>query len=100
MNNWEKFKIVNGGLATLAIPAVIAFVGNQFSLSMKEKEVQEKYVELAIRILSETPHKDKSATREWAVDVVNKYSGVEMSLETEDHLVKSAALPTLDSEKF
>jgi lysozyme family protein len=98
LDKWDKFKIINGAIATIAIPAAIAFVGNKYSLSIKEKEIQGKYVELAVNILAATPKTDTEPVREWAVHIVSKYSGVEMSAQTVDKLVKETTLPQFTSK--
>ena len=92
MNNWEKAKIIFIGLASILIPLVLGFVGNEYSSSIKERELQGKFVELAIKILTQDPTKENEHIRKWATDVVNLYSGVELNEITKNELIKKSPI--------
>ncbi|HYX01920.1 MAG TPA: hypothetical protein VE963_07525 [Reyranella sp.] len=47
-DSWERAKSAATILSAIAIPVVVAIVGNSFSSAMKEREVQGKFVELAV----------------------------------------------------
>ena len=76
MNDWEKFKILSNSLGFIIIPIVIVIVGNKYSNAIKEREIQGKFVELSVQILQEQPVEERSNIRDWAIKVINKYSGV------------------------
>jgi hypothetical protein len=73
---WEKLKIGSTIIASIAIPLVIAFVGNSYSNDQKERELSLRYVELSIGILRAEPAKQTQQLRAWAIEVINKYSQV------------------------
>uniref|UniRef100_UPI001E3ED010 hypothetical protein n=1 Tax=Vibrio parahaemolyticus TaxID=670 RepID=UPI001E3ED010 len=90
----EKFKVLINAIATLVIPLVIAFVGHQYTVALKDKDAQLRFVELSIGVLSEDPTKDNQALRTWAARVVDKYSGVGFTKEELDSIVNTTKFPT------
>jgi hypothetical protein len=48
MNNWEKLKIITTLVATIIIPVVIGFTGNDYTRAIKEREIEGKFVELSV----------------------------------------------------
>src|SRR5262245_9038497 len=98
---WERAKSAATILSAIAIPVVVAIVGNSFSSAMKEREVQGKFVELAVQILREEPTKQDAGLRSWATTILNDYSGVPFSADTRDALIQHTPLPQPgDSAKF
>ncbi|KAA3612167.1 MAG: hypothetical protein DWQ05_19385 [Calditrichaeota bacterium] len=66
-------------LSLVAIPIIIAILGYVFQQSLKEKDVSKDYVELAIKILTETDQsKIDPSIRSWAVDLLNQNSPTEL----------------------
>lgn len=70
----------------IVIPVVLALVGHWVTQAVKEREVQGKFVELAIGILKEPPSEESQNLRKWAISIVDKHSGVPMSDETREEL--------------
>lgn len=99
MNVWQKLEVLSKVIAALLIPLAIAWLGNVVSLSNKQRDAEIKFVEIASAILRDKPASDQGAEsrslRSWAVDVLNKYSGVKMSAEAQAALVQSQALPAV-----
>ena len=91
---WERAKSAATILSAIAIPVVVAIVGNSFSSAMKEREVQGKFVELAVQILREEPTKQDAGLRSWATTILNDYSGVPFSADTRNALIQHTPLPT------
>lgn len=91
---WEKLKALSSVIAAIVIPIVVAWVGNGFAKALKEREIQGKFVELAVQILREEPSKQAAGLRDWATEVLNKYSGVAFSAETKKALIESTPLPS------
>lgn len=94
--NIEKLESISKIIAAVFIPLAIAFMGNELSIINKKKDTETKLVELATTIL--TKEVDRKSTesqqlRQWAVDVINTYSGVKMSEETRTALVTRISLP-------
>jgi hypothetical protein len=83
---WEKAKAASTIVAALAIPIVIAYLGNSLSQAQKQEELAVRYVELAIGILRSEPTNDTRALRTWAVTVLGHYSQVPLSPEVQDEL--------------
>ncbi len=96
LNNWEKLKIVTTTISIIIIPLVIAFLGNVYSKSIKEKEIQGKFVELSIQILKEKPTNENVNIRKWAINVINEYSGVKLDNEAEKDLIEKIPLTVKD----
>jgi predicted chitinase len=91
---WERAKSAATILSAIAIPVVVAIVGNSFSSAMKEREVQGKFVELAVQILRKEPTKQDAGLRSWATTILNDYSGVPFSADTRNALIQHTPLPT------
>lgn len=92
MEKWEKFKIFSGSLAAVLIPLALAFIGNGYSQALKEREMQGRFVELAVSILRETPTPQTENIRGWAVDVLNEYSGVQLGAGAKNDLIRKHSL--------
>ena len=87
-NPLEKAKAVSTIVATVVIPLAIALSGNWYGQLQKDKEVQLKYIELSVNILSDPPSESNQAVRGWAIDTINKYSEVKIDSETRGQLLK------------
>ena len=79
-------------LATILIPLAVAFIGNEYSKGQAVANNSVKYTELAIEILKSPPTNTKQSVRDWAVDVINKYSGVAISSKARIELIESQLL--------
>jgi hypothetical protein len=77
-NRWEGLNAISGFLAALAIPVVLAILGHRYTNALKEREIQGRFVEIAVDILEEPPNPERQGVRRWAIKVVNEYSGVPM----------------------
>jgi hypothetical protein len=103
MTDWEKLEIISKIIAAIFVPLAIGWAGNVISIANKQTDSEIKFVELATAILNESPPmkqpSDSKNIRRWAVDVINKYSGVPMSKETVNALVETTTLPVLKAEK-
>jgi hypothetical protein len=97
VERWQKLEIASKVIAAVFVPLAIGWAGNQISLANKQKDSETKFVELATAVLNNAPSasqpEDSKSLRKWAVEVINKYSGVPMSAETKDALVRTTALP-------
>lgn len=94
MENWQKIEIISKVFAALFIPLAVAYLANQVATTNKQRDSETKFVELATAILSEEPIENKSL-RKWAVDVINRFSGVPMSEQTAEALIKDTVLPPI-----
>lgn len=90
---WEKAKTIATVLASVVIPLVALIVGNQYSAALKERELEGKFVELAVSILKEQPDKQSKNLRDWATQVITKYSRVPLSPELTSDLINTTPLP-------
>lgn len=97
MDGWGKIEVISKFTAALLIPLAIAQLGNQVATANKQRDSETKFVELATAILSKEPEKNQSIysvnLRAWAVDIINKFSGVKMSPATASGLINSIYLP-------
>lgn len=88
MNGWEKLKTLGTVIAAVLVPIAIAVVGNVYTEGMKEKEMEARYVELAVDILTQPPTDDTRAIREWATEVIKRYSDVPLTEPTRQALIE------------
>lgn len=88
LDSWEKAKALTAIIATVVIPLTIAFSSSWYGTQQKEKELQLKYIELSIQILSAPPSPSNQETRMWALDIINKYSEVKISKKAREELLK------------
>lgn len=69
---WDKAKILS---QILAIIALIVF-GYIINSSLKNKEINLQLVKVAVDVLRAEPNENNMVLREWAVEVVDSYSGI------------------------
>jgi hypothetical protein len=93
-SHWQGVNAVSGLLAALLIPVVIAVLGQRYTSALKEREIQSHFVELALTVLKEPPREENKAVRQWALNVVDEYSGVPLGDSARQELVDSVSLPT------
>ena len=93
-DSWEKAKTISSIASAVVIPLALLWVGNGYTTALKERELQGKFVELAVQILREDPDKQEDGLREWATQVITKFSGVEFSAETKKALIETTPLPS------
>jgi hypothetical protein len=63
-------------------------------MAIKERELEGRFVELAVQILKEEPNTSAPPLREWATQVLDRYSGVPLGLEVKQALIKTILLPS------
>jgi LAS superfamily LD-carboxypeptidase LdcB len=85
---------VSSVVSAIAIPVV----GYWVSSALKNKEIEGKFVELAVSILKAEPTDAQRNLRVWATHVINNYSGVRLSDEASADLINKIVIPssTLD----
>lgn len=79
----------------IVVPMVLAWVVNLWSDHQKEREIEARFVELAVRILEAEPRPETKALREWAILVLDRYSRVRFSEEARRTLSERQSLPPL-----
>ena len=89
---WDKLSII----ALALFPIIIGVCGYFINTNLKEKEIRVKYIEIAVDILSEKPSSDSKALRDWAIDVLEAYSTVDIKDEAISEL-RQTALPRKNS---
>jgi GH25 family lysozyme M1 (1,4-beta-N-acetylmuramidase) len=75
----ETFKNLALGVAGVISSVVIPLLGFTYASKDKEREVSKDFVEIATKILSESPSPENKPLREWAIDLINSYSTVKLS---------------------
>ena len=78
---WEKAKILSMVISFILIPIVVVLIGNWYTTTLRIRELDVRYVEIAIKILMTEPKKETEAVRLWAVDIINEHSQVKISRE-------------------
>ncbi|MBN1347810.1 hypothetical protein JXJ21_00215 [candidate division KSB1 bacterium] len=89
---WEKLKSVSALLASVLVPIVLGLVGHWYSGALKQVDANLRYSELAIDILKRSPTETDAAIREWAIDVIDSYSGIPLNKQARLALQKSSIL--------
>lgn len=92
----DILKVVTTALASIAIPAVLFIVGTGIEESTKNKELETKYVEISVGILTEPPSPETQNLRKWAIDNINEYAPIELPEEAQEEL-NTEALPSIRS---
>ena len=91
-------KTLSAASAALVIPIALAYIGNQYTSALKEREIQAQYVKLAVDILQGTPAEGNKSVRTWATKIINKYSGVPLGAEAEKALIETVPIaPSIDN---
>ena len=75
---WDKLRIGSTVIGAVLIPVVVGLVGLEVNTAVKERDVQARMVELAVGILREEPVEEDKPLRQWAIEVINAHSGVEL----------------------
>lgn len=91
---WDKGHIIANSIAILLIPVLVGYFGSEINSAIKDKEISQKYVELAIGLLKNDPGKQSPALREWAINIVNANSPVKIDTKVREEL-KSNPLRTV-----
>ena len=89
---WEGLKAISAFLAATIIPITIAITGHVFSKAIKERELQGKFVELAVDILKSEPTADNRNIRKWATQVIDKYSGIPLGADASRELIETTRI--------
>ena len=87
VNPWDKARAISTIVATAIIPLAVALAGNWYAQAIKDKEIQLKYIELSIQILSAPPTDQNMEVRRWAVEAINRYSEVKINAKAEKELL-------------
>lgn len=78
---WEKAKILSMVISFVLIPIAVVLIGNWYTTTLRIRELDVRYVEIAIKILMTEPRKETKAVRLWAIDIINGHSQVRISRE-------------------
>jgi hypothetical protein len=84
-DRWDKFKII----ALIAVPLVIGFFGHSINSTLKQREIEVKYVEIAVSILREKPSEQTAGLRDWAVEVLRSYSPIPLGADVIEELKRN-----------
>jgi hypothetical protein len=105
-DGWDKLAIFSGFLASVAVPVVIAVVGNWYTTAIKQQEVEisnrdqdirqkafdREWVQVGLSILRDADTGPN--VRAWGVKIISEYAKVPMEEDTKRALVeKGAVLP-------
>lgn len=77
----EQIEIWASILSKIAIPIVLLILGFWLNNSYKEKELRQKYIEIAEGILNNKPAPETLSLREWAINTINLYAEKKLSSE-------------------
>ena len=89
-----RIKDVAIAISSVFSAVAIPVVGYWFSSALKNREIEGKFVELAVQILKAEPTDSQRNLREWAIAVINNYSGVPLSHEVSSDLINKIVIPS------
>lgn len=92
-DSWDKWHIIANSFAILLVPILVGYFGYQINAAIKDKEISQKYVELAIGILRGDPDKESPALREWAINIINTNSLVKLDPKAREELKRKPLRP-------
>ena len=84
-DNWDKAKIVADILKIVAILGV----GLAINTSLKSRELDLKYTQLAVGILQTEPNESVSGLRAWAVEIIDSISGTPLTEKAKNELLNN-----------
>lgn len=90
---WDKSHLVANSVAILLVPILVGYFGSEINSAIKDKEIGQRYVELAIGILKGDPDKESPALREWAINIVNANSPVHLNPKVREELKRKPLRP-------
>lgn len=90
IKNWSVI------VSAIAVPIILGV----FTYNQKDRELDIKMMELSVSILAKEPTHQDSLIRVWAVDVLNKYSTVELPLELQRKMIDSVSINFLTTAKI
>ena len=67
---WDKLRALGTLLASVAIPVVLIVLNSTVAVTIKDKDVSLKKLELAISILMEPAAEERTSLRSWAAEQV------------------------------
>ena len=88
-DRWDKFKIIINVAALIAVPVLIAFCGHSINSTLKNREIEVKYIEIAVSVLRDRPGDETAGLRNWAVDVLRSYSPVPLNKDVIEELKRN-----------
>jgi hypothetical protein len=81
-------------LTSSLIGGLFSFVGSYLTFKSKDQELKVHLVEIAVSILRADPKEDVTYARGWALDVIDKNSGVPFSKEDREALLHKPLVVT------
>jgi hypothetical protein len=88
----EQIEICANIFCKVSIPLVLLILGLCLNSSYRERELRQKYVEIAVGILGSQPTPETSPLRTWAMRTVNNHAEIKMSPQVRE-ILKERALP-------
>jgi hypothetical protein len=88
----DQIEICANIFSKVAVPLILLVLGLCLNSSYKEKELQLKYVEIAVGILGSQPSPDTLPLRTWAIKTVNNHAEIKMTTEVK-RILKEKPLP-------
>jgi len=80
---WDKLQILANCIALV----LLGILGTFFESSFKSRELNLKYISLAVEVLRLKPEATPTNLRKWAIDIVNRYSSVPLPSDAQKELM-------------
>ena len=92
----DQMKTGSAVLSAVVIPVLLAWLGQTYTQAQKERDVQAQFVKIAVDILQSPPTPDNRNVRDWATQIINRYSGVPLTAEAKRDLIDSVPISALE----
>ncbi len=96
-DSWDKLQIVFQFVGVFIIGAILTWQGNSIQHSIRTKELNLRYVEMAINILMSAPTEENASLRQWAIDMLDNYSELKFKQQARLELRKVSIAHPLDT---
>lgn len=94
----EQLNSISAAVAVVLIPVVVVFIGHGYNQATKERDLQGRFVELAVSILREEPTEATINLRTWATNVIDNYSGIPLTDPVREDLIRKIPIPSFQVE--
>ncbi len=92
---WAKLRSIGAllaGVGALCVPVALGILSNAHNTAIKTRDLSLEYTRIAVSVLSQEPTAANRGVREWATQLIDRYSEVPLSQKAGDALRDSIRL--------
>lgn len=91
----DVLEAISKFIAAVIIPVVIVVVSQSFTTAQVENQTRSEYIKMGVGLLALEPNESNLEVRRWAINLINHYSDVKLTVEAEKELEESSFLLAL-----